>query len=61
MTALMSVNVVRKGVQIPDCEIETGGEECGRDDETNDLHDEVVVQSHIVGTSCSADVSNCLA
>ena len=61
MTALMSIKVVYKGIQIPDCEVKTGGEECRRDNETSDLHDEVVIQSYIVGTSDSANVADCLA
>ena len=61
MTALMSMKVVCKGIQIPNCEVKTGGEEGRRDNKTSDLHDEVVVQSYIVGTADPANVSDCLA
>ena len=61
MTALMSKKVVYKGIQIADCEVETSREEGRRDNKTSDLHDEVVVESYIVGTSDSANVSDCLA
>ena len=61
----MSDNLIKRerigDLQISDCQVDSSGEESGRDDQAADLHDKVVVESDIISTACTADVSDCFA
>ena len=62
MSASLAEERGRKGeIQISDCQVDCRGKEGGLDDQTADLHDEPVVESNVIGTACTANISDCLA
>ena len=62
MSASLAVEMGRKGeIQISDGQVDCRGKEGGRDDQTADLHDEPVVERNVIGTACTANISDCLA